>query len=121
MRDIHKRDLLWFIPMSTQYNKYKERYNEIKEKIKKEPNKFVLANDIAGKKAVFLLQNMFPTTEKYIIQEYKRNGQSISIPPIVIKEIEKKAKNILVLTRKGYVVTFTNLPQFIEDVQKELL
>lgn len=35
MRDIHNRDILWFIPMSTQYDKYMQKYIEIKEKIKK--------------------------------------------------------------------------------------
>ena len=80
----------------------------------------MFSNNIAGKKAVFLLQNMFPTVEKYIIEEYKRNGQSISIPPIVIRKIEQKAKSILVLTKRGNIVTFTNLPEFIKDINKEL-
>ena len=121
MRDIHNRDMLWFIPMSTQYDKNMKKYIEIKEKIKKEPNNFVLANNIAGRKAVFLLQNMFPTIEKYIIEEYKRNGQSISIPPVIVREIEEKARDIFALTKRGFIVTFTNLPEFIKDIKKELM
>lgn len=119
MKDKNDTKLLWFIPMSTQYNKYKQTYEEIKNKIKKEPNNFVFANNIANKKAVFLIQNMFPTREKYIVEEYKRNGQSISIPPVIKKEIEKKAKNVLVFTNKGLVVTFTNLPEFIKDIKED--
>lgn len=62
-RDSKEKEILWFIPMSTQYEKYQKIYIRIKEKIKKEPNNFVFFENIAGKRGVFLIQNMFPTLE----------------------------------------------------------
>lgn len=32
----------------------------------------MFARNLVGKKAVFLIQNIFPTLEKYIEQEYKK-------------------------------------------------
>lgn len=58
--------------MSSKYDKYLKLYNDIKSKKGIEPNNFVFARNLAGKKAVFLIQNMFPTLEKYIEQEYKK-------------------------------------------------
>ena len=65
-RDKIDKNILWFVPMSSKYDKYLKLYNDIKSKKGIEPNNFVFARNLAGKKAVFLIQNMFPTLEKYI-------------------------------------------------------
>ena len=119
-RDKVNKKILWFVPMSTKYQKYKEVYEEIKNKIRKEPNNFVFAKNVAGKKTVFLIQNMFPTLEKYIQEEYKKNGITIKVPKAVKQEINKKTRNVFVYTNKGVIVTYTNLPQFIVEIEKEL-
>ena len=41
-RDSKEKEILWFIPMSTQYEKYQKIYKRIREKIKKEKVKLVL-------------------------------------------------------------------------------
>ena len=106
--------------MSTKYEKDLKVYEEIKNKKGLEPNNFVFARNLAGKKAVFLIQNMFPTIEKYIEQEYKRAGISIKVPKAVKEEIDRKTRDIFALTNKGIVATFTNLPEFIKEIKKEL-
>lgn len=87
-RDKIDKNILWFVPMSSKYDKYLKLYNDIKSKKGIEPNNFVFARNLAGKKAVFLIQNMFPTLEKYIEQEYKKAGISIKVPKAV-KEYKK--------------------------------
>ena len=57
-----------------------------------EPNNFMFARNLAGKKAVFLIQNMFPTLEKYIEQEYKKAGISIKVPKAVKEEKTEQSK-----------------------------
>lgn len=84
-----------------------------------EPNNFMFARNLAGKKAVFLIQNMFPTLEKYIEQEYKKAGISIKVPKAVKEEIDKKTRDIFALTNRGVIATFTNLPEFINDIKME--
>ena len=71
-------------------------------------------------KAVFLIQNMFPTLEKYIEQEYKKAGISIKVPKAVTEEIDKKTRDIFALTNREIIATVTNLPEFIKDIKKEI-
>ena len=118
-RDKKDKNILWFVPMLSKYDKYLKVYNSIKSKKRIEPNNFVFARNLAGKKAVFLIQNMFPTLEKYIEQEYKKAGISIKVPKAVKEEIDRKTRDIFALTNKGIIATFTNLPEFIKDVKKE--
>ena len=54
-KDNKNEDLLWFVPMSKQFDKYFKIYNNKKQKINKEPNNFVFFNNIAGIKGVFLI------------------------------------------------------------------
>ena len=120
-RDKKDEDILWFVPMSSKYEKYLNIYEKIKNKKGIEPNNFVFARNIAGKKAVFLIQNMFPTLEKYIEEEYKKAGISIKVPKAVKDEIDKKTRDIFALTNKDVVATFTNLPEFIKDIKNEVI
>ncbi len=120
-RDKVDKNILWFVPMSSKYDKYLKVYNDIKNKKCVEPNNFVFARNLAGKKAVFLIQNIFPTIEKYIEQEYKKAGISIKVPKAVKEEIDRKTRDIFALTNKGIIATFTNLPEFIKDIKKENL
>ena len=106
--------------MSTKYNKYFNIYCNIKEKINKEPNNFIFFDNIAGKKTVFLLQNMFPTLEKYVKEKYIKKDKDVKVPIHIQQSIMKKAKGIIRLSRNGITVTFTNLPKFILDIENEL-
>ena len=120
-RDKKEKDILWFVPMSSKYDKYLEIYESIKQKRGKEPNNFVFARNVAGKKTVFLIQNMFPTLEKYIEEEYKKAGISIKVPKAVKEEIDRKTRDIFTYTNRGIVATFTNLPEFIKEIRAELI
>ena len=79
-RDKMNTEILWFVPMSTKYEKYLKINEDIKQKINTEPNNFVFARNVGG----------------------------------------KKARNIFMLTNKGVKATFTNLPEFIKDIENEL-
>ncbi|MDO5811978.1 MAG: hypothetical protein Q4Q31_02665 [Bacillota bacterium] len=46
-------EILWFVPMSTKYEKYLKINEDIKQKINREPNNFVFARNVGGKKTVF--------------------------------------------------------------------
>ena len=61
-RDKKDKNILWFVPMSSKYDKYLKIY----------------------------------------------------------EEIDRKTRDIFVLTNKGIVTTFTNLPEFIKDIKNEL-
>lgn len=44
-KDDQNNGMLWFVPMSTKYDKYTDIYFNIKRKINKEPNNFVFFNN----------------------------------------------------------------------------
>ena len=75
--------------------------------------------NIAGKRGVFLIQNMFPTLENYVIGIYKTNNGIIKVPKTEKAEVLKKAKEVLRLTNLGKIVTLTNLPQFISEIKRD--
>lgn len=68
-RDRKNKEIIWFVPISTKYEKYKELYEIKKEKSGKRPVYNFVFGNVLGKKAVFLIQNIFPTTvrDKVII------------------------------------------------------
>lgn len=65
-RDRKNKEIIWFVPISTKYEKYKKIYDNKKLKSGNRPVYNFVFGNVLGKKAVFLIQNIFPTTEKYI-------------------------------------------------------
>ena len=109
--------ILWFIPVSSKVDKYKKIVNN---KIKKYGFcNTIIIEKLFNDESVILLQNAFPTLEKYIEQEYKKAGISIKVPKAVKEEIDKKTRDIFAFTNRGVIATFTNLPEFINDIKNE--
>lgn len=67
-RDESDYEIIWFVPISSRVEKYRKIYDLKKLKNKRVYN-FVFGK-LLGKETVFLIQNMFPTTEKYIEEKY---------------------------------------------------
>ena len=61
---IRDKDILWFIPLSSKVNKYRK---VIDNKIRKYGRcDTILIREVLGEESAILLQNAFPTLEKYI-------------------------------------------------------
>ena len=72
---IKDKDILWFIPLSSKVSKYQ---SIVDKKLKKHGDcKSIIISKIANKKSVILLQNAFPTLEKYIDHPHIVNGKTI--------------------------------------------
>lgn len=115
-RDKIDKNIIWFIPISKQFEKYKSIYEKKKQKIHREPLNFVFGI-VKDEHAVFLIQNMFPTTEEYIEEKYQVKKNDVTISKPLQREIIEKAEIILKLETKGIYVAFSNLLEF----KKELL
>ncbi len=94
-KDKNNQNLIWFIPISSKLEKYKkmERTGVVDT---------IVFGYVEGEQRAFLIQNMFPTTEKYIIQKYIRQNRDVVINEKLNKEIQIKANKILTLVEKGY-------------------
>ena len=110
--------ILWFIPMSSKVEKYKK----IRDlKIKKYGNcDTILIKKFLGKNTVFLLQNMFPTIEKYVDHVHIVNGKEARVIETITKQIEEKFNKLINLSKKGRKVVFTNIEKDISIMLREL-
>lgn len=114
-----KTDIYWVIPMSSRVEKYKKiiTYRESKGK----PCDILhIAKLDNGKKSVFLIQDIFPVSDKYILRKYTINGNHLRITSEnLAKIIEKKAKKTLALIKKG--VKFSNTQPDVISIEHKLL
>lgn len=92
-----------------------ESNTEKKQKIHREPLNFVFGV-VKDENAVFLIQNMFPTTQKYIEEKYQVKNNDVTISMPLQKEIIEKAESILRLEEKGIHVAFSNLIDFKREL-----
>ena len=73
-----------------------------------------------GKDSVFLLQNMFPTIEKYVDHVHIVNGKEAKVISRIAKEIEIKFKKLLILINQGKKVIFTDVEKDVRIMLDEL-
>ena len=93
--------LYWLIPMSSRIGKYKNII--IKKQEQHKPCDILHVCKLgSGKDSVFLIQDMLPVTDRYILRPYTFAGE----PLILIKDkdrriVAQKAKRILNLIQQG--------------------
>ena len=108
-RDRKNKEIIWFVPISTKYEKYKKIYDNKKLKVGNRPVYNFVFGNVLGKKAVFLIQNIFPITEKYIAEKYINSNIDVEIPRIVRNEIITIALRVVRLAEEGINVPFYNI------------
>lgn len=115
---IKEHNILWFIPLSTKVDKYKS----IVEKKKKKYGKCstIMIKRIAGQDQAILLQNAFPTLEKYIKSRHTKDGIVVKISYNVQKEIINNFEYLLSLKSKGLNLFFTDI-DYINNLMNEEL
>ena len=118
-RDKKDQDIVWFVPVSKQYEKFKEIHKYKKEKTGRDPLNFVFG-EIKNIPAVFLIQNIFPTKEKYILEKYTNNNEAIEISKATQYAIISKAEKIISLEeQKNIHIAFANLSEFKQELLSE--
>jgi len=108
-RDRKNRDIIWFVPISTKFEKYKKIYENKKIKSGNRPVYNFVFGSVLGKKAVFLIQNIFPTTEKYVEKKYTNSSRDVEIPKVVANDVIITALRVVQLAEKGINIPFYNI------------
>ena len=106
----------WLIPISSRVEKYQKIYDK---KIEKYPAydgiKFGYVN---GEKRAFLIQNIFPITEKFVDKMYMLNAGTI--PATVNKKfaevLKKSAEKVIRLNEKGIKITLTDIGKILQGL-----
>lgn len=113
-RDEKDKQIIWFVPVSSKVDKYKKIYENKRKKLKRVYN-FVFGK-LLGKEKVFLIQNMFPTTENFIEGKYVSKNEDVRISESLKKEILSNARNAIILANNG-----TNIIYYDINKMKSLL
>lgn len=110
--------LLWIIPLSSRTEKYKTL---IERKTKEgKPCDVFHVMKLAGKESAFLIGDMFPITEKYILREYTIGKHPLKLmDKHQIKDLDKKARKVLALIKKG--VKFNPTQPDVMKIAQELI
>jgi hypothetical protein len=111
--------LYWVIPTSARHQKYQAIIDRRTSQGK--PTDFLhIAKLDNGRTNAFLIGDMFPITEEYVLREYRFCGSHLTITSETLaNEIEKKAKVALGLLRRGY--KFSPTQPNVLKIEKELL
>ncbi len=115
---IKDKDILWFIPISSKVNKYQKIVNKKKEKYGF--CNTILIEKIFDENSVILLQNAFPTLEKYIDHVHTINGKPARVPEKLKTIILKNFKNLIKLHNRGIKVFFTDIDKLKEKMLEEI-
>ena len=115
---IKDKDILWFIPLSSKVEKYEKIVN-------KKIEKFgfcntILIEKVFDKNTAILLQNAFPTLEKYIDHVHTVDGMPAKIPETLGKIILENFMQMLKLKTKGINLFFTDIDKIKEQMLNEL-
>lgn len=119
---IKDNDILWFIPISSKIDKYQKI-------IDKKVERYGICNTIIIRKiadsdAAILLQNAFPTLEKYIDHAHiLNNGKPAKVISSTCDEILENFNQMLKLKKKGLNFFFTDIDkikkQMLDELNKE--
>ena len=109
--------LYWMIPFSSQVDKFRAIYNK---KVKKHKCcNTIKFGYVLGHEKAFLIQNMCPVTDKYILNKYLYgSGQTpVRIDNLLAKNLVADAKRVLLLQRQGVKLIFPD----VLKIEAELL
>lgn len=115
---INDKDILWFIPLSTKVEKYRAIID--KKKKKYGSCKTILIKKIAEREQVILIQNAFPTIEKYVKGKHTIDGNVVKISSAVQREIIDDFKYMISLKTSGLNLFFTDIDKIKEIMLNEL-
>ena len=115
---IKDKDILWFIPLSSKVSIYQPI---IDKKIKKYGScRSIMIREIANKDSVILLQNAFPTLEKYIDHPHIIDGKPLKVIDTLKDEILDNFKYLLALKSQGTNLFFTDIDKIKRQMLEEL-
>lgn len=123
MRDKVNAGLLWVVPMSSRTEKFQAIHD--KQKARYGKCLTIVMGEFDGRKAAFLLQNMFPITEKYLDHIHTRNGNPVAVKYSVAQEVYANMRQLHRLIAKGKTVVFPDVNRLealmLEELRADML
>ena len=111
-------EIYWIVPISSKYKKYRRIEQE---KIRKYGRcNTIRFGTVLGRDTAFLIQNMCPATEKYLIPYIDKNNQPIRIDGRVADDVERNARNVLAIAKRGAKVIFPDVFEIFQGLERQL-
>ncbi len=117
LRD-EKTGLFWMVPLSSRVNKFQAIYDKQVQKYGKCLT--IVIGKFDGKKAAFLLQNMFPVTEYYLDHIHTRNNNPVPVKHSIHRTISTNMKQLRQLHARGKKVVFPDISRLERLMLAEL-
>ena len=116
--DTRVPEIYWIVPISSKYEKYKRiEQGKIKKYGRCNTIRF---GTVLGRNTAFLIQNMCPATEKYLTPYIDKNKQPIRIDGRVAADVEKNARSVLALAKRGAKVIFPDVFTIFQGLEQQL-
>lgn len=110
--------IYWMIPLSSRIDKYRDIV-EKKIRAGKTCDIIHIAKLDDSRESAFLIQDMFPITEKYIEREYTIGSNHLMLTSEhTVNEIERKARKVMSMLKRG--VKFTPTQPDVMEILKKL-
>lgn len=111
-------EIYWIVPIFSKNEKFKQ----IEEK---KIQKYGKCNTIRfgivlGRRTAFLIQNMCPATEKYLIAYIDKNNQPIRIDDRIAADVVKNAREVLSMAKRGAKVIFPDVFKIYRGFEQQL-
>ncbi len=74
---------------------------------------------VLGKNSVFLIQNIFPTTEKYIEKKYTNSNIDVEIPTTEKNNVIVTSFRVVQLAERGINIPFYNIIEMRDILLKD--
>lgn len=127
LRDSRCDEIFWLVPLSSKVEKYKkivkQKIKKMKSQHKKNPQcNTIRFGEVMGLERAFLIQNMFPITEKYIKNTYidRNTHNEVTLSPEVTDDIIKNAKQVLKLHSRGIKLTYGDIDTVFSSLKEEI-
>ena len=101
-RDKDHLDILWLVPVSSKYEKYKNIYDKKIDKYGK--CNTIVFGTLINKKAAFLIQNICPVINEYIKEIYiDKTNNPIQIDSRTVSDVIKNSREVIAKVRNNFV------------------
>jgi hypothetical protein len=115
---VHK-GMFWLVPVSSQYDKYKDIYDKNIARYGRCP--FIRFGEFLGKNTPFLIQNICPATQKYIKNIYiDKNNLPVRVDNRVVADVVSNSRAVLAKVARGSTLTFTKVSEIKSVLLAEL-
>ncbi len=116
--DAFNENIYWIVPISSKYEKYKKiEQAKIQKYGKCDTIRF---GTVLDRNTAFLIQNMCPATEKYLIAYIDKNNTPIRIDDRIAEDVSKNARLVLAKAKRGAKVVFPDIFKIYQALEQQM-